>query len=632
MTFGALAGYIASVLVFATFCMKTIVPLLIVAVASNVFFLLYGLLEGLVPILLLHLALLPLNLLRLAQLRVSAREIEEAFQESFSPNAILPLMQDVPLEAGSVIFRIGEPSDAVYLIGEGSVQLPELGIRLQPGDIFGEIGLFSDHGERTASAVMHEAGLLYRLDRKDLASALVQHPRMGIHLLRLITRRLMQNATSDRPAPTPASGQAPGPTPAPTSGTPAQASLRLDRRAERRWRRLGVIGLTLLALLVGTLSFAPTAYWLLSRDSSVTTWVNNATSSIKGNIATPLPNPGSLVGETGHIVDVADDQADRGDILRAEAALQAADAELKTVTAYAEAIDATHKAWMQRAESYAQAFREKLEINAEGLRAEIALLDDRLELAKAAADRSGRLSDRGYTSQAAEESDRQYVLNLSEALESKRRSLREIELRLRQAEAGIYFDEFGRNPNWAFQSSDQIELAQKEARERLSLAMARLEQANHDLWAAEQSYIDSSKAAVRAPPGSIVWSRIAGEGAAVTPGTPIVSWIDCSNLLIDVPTSDIVVSLVKLGDRADVTLEGESDSREATVVLKRGAAATLGALDLAAVASGHDGDTAQVLLRLNEPPDFTACPVGQAASVDFHDISFLDVILAFLRL
>ncbi len=629
MTFGAFAGYIASVLVFATFCMKTIVPLRLVAIASNVFFILYGIFEGLVPILLLHLALLPLNIIRLAQLQLAAREIEEAFEEAFSPTSILPLMHEQTWSAGDVIFSIGDDSDAVYMVGEGRVQIPEVGIELGPGDVFGEIGLFSDQGLRTASAVMLEDGFLYRLERKALAGALVQHPRMGIHLLRLITRRLMQNANPDGPQ---GSETPPSNAEAKPADRPKPPTLTMERRSRRPSNRLAIVGLTVLALFVGAISFAPTAYWLLSRDAAVTTWINQATSSIKGNIITPLPLPGSIVGQNGHIVEVADDQADRGDILRAEAAVEAAEAEVRTLEAYASSIDETVLAWDQRAETYAVAFRKKLEINAKGLRREIEALKDRLELAKSSAERAGKLSNRGYTSEADEELARQTVLDISESLAAKQKELAEIELRLDQARQGVYFDEFGRNPDWAFQSRDRIKLTQEEAQERLQHAKVLLERARLDLQAAEQSHIDQSQATVRAPAGSIIWSRIAGEGAAVTPGVPIVSWIDCSKLLVDVPVSDILVSLVDPGDLAKVTLEGENHPRDAVVVLKRGAAATLGKDDLAAIASGHDSQTAQVLLRMTAEMPTDPCPVGQAASIDFVDVSFYDIVVAFLRL
>ena len=60
-------GYVASSLVLATFAMKDIVRLRIVAISSNVVFLAYGLTVGLPPVWLLHAVLLPMNVWRLSQ-------------------------------------------------------------------------------------------------------------------------------------------------------------------------------------------------------------------------------------------------------------------------------------------------------------------------------------------------------------------------------------------------------------------------------------------------------------------------------------------------------------------------------------------------------------------------------------
>jgi hypothetical protein len=60
-----LAGYIASSLVFVTFYMRGMVPLRLVALCSNVAFLFYAGALHLLPIVLLHGALIPVNVCRL---------------------------------------------------------------------------------------------------------------------------------------------------------------------------------------------------------------------------------------------------------------------------------------------------------------------------------------------------------------------------------------------------------------------------------------------------------------------------------------------------------------------------------------------------------------------------------------
>jgi hypothetical protein len=64
---GDIIGFVASGLVLATFAMKDMRRLRATAILSNLAFIAYGLLFGLLPVLLLHLVLLPLNLFRLAQ-------------------------------------------------------------------------------------------------------------------------------------------------------------------------------------------------------------------------------------------------------------------------------------------------------------------------------------------------------------------------------------------------------------------------------------------------------------------------------------------------------------------------------------------------------------------------------------
>jgi hypothetical protein len=61
------AGYMASCLVVIAFCMKDILILRVVAIASNCAFLAYGLGLGLAPVWALHAILLPINCWRLWQ-------------------------------------------------------------------------------------------------------------------------------------------------------------------------------------------------------------------------------------------------------------------------------------------------------------------------------------------------------------------------------------------------------------------------------------------------------------------------------------------------------------------------------------------------------------------------------------
>lgn len=68
-----LLGYLASALVLATFCTRDMVPLRLLAITSNLAFIVYAVRAGLPPVLLLHALLLPTNIYRLAQARRDGR-------------------------------------------------------------------------------------------------------------------------------------------------------------------------------------------------------------------------------------------------------------------------------------------------------------------------------------------------------------------------------------------------------------------------------------------------------------------------------------------------------------------------------------------------------------------------------
>ena len=64
-----LLGYAASITVLATFCMRGMISLRVVAIVSNVLFATYALFAHIPPVLVLHAVILPVNLIRLLQSR-----------------------------------------------------------------------------------------------------------------------------------------------------------------------------------------------------------------------------------------------------------------------------------------------------------------------------------------------------------------------------------------------------------------------------------------------------------------------------------------------------------------------------------------------------------------------------------
>ncbi len=191
----------------------------------------------------------------------------------------------------------------------------------------------------------------------------------------------------------------------------------------------------------------------------------------------------------------------------------------------------------------------------------------------------------------------------------------------------------GRNPEWAYQSHDRLRLEITQTTRALAEARAGLAKARVAAEAARKAFALISASPVVAPPGSLVWSTMVGAGAAVNVGTPVAEWIDCSVMLVDVPAYDAEIGLLHPGMAADVLIEGEQELRHGTVRLTRGAASTLDATDLAAIAKGRDPGLGQVIVSLKpSPKDVDNCAIGAAAWVDFPQINVIDLLRARLRL
>lgn len=186
------SGYLAAGLVFLTFFTKTMLPLRYLAICSNIVFIIYALLAEIQPVLLLHSLLLPLNVLRLWQLHRLIAEVSKAASSDFSIEWLLPYMNRQHVNAGEYLFRGGDEADRMFYILRGTVQLPDIGVEREAGQVIGEIGLFSPTLQRTTSALCKTDCDFLTISRKKVLDLYYQNPTFGIYLLRLITGRLVQ--------------------------------------------------------------------------------------------------------------------------------------------------------------------------------------------------------------------------------------------------------------------------------------------------------------------------------------------------------------------------------------------------------------------------------------------------------
>ncbi len=193
VTFADALGYIAAFLVFMTFSMKTMIPLRIVGICSNVFFIAYGYLGHAYPLLVLHIALLPLNIFRLRQMLTLVRQVGDATKGDLNMDWLKPFTTSQSVRAGETLFQRGDKADAMYFVMSGEFRIPELKVPIGPGQVIGELGLLTPNQIRTQSMECVKDADVLRITYDQVKQLYFQNPKFGFYFLQLTSRRLFEN-------------------------------------------------------------------------------------------------------------------------------------------------------------------------------------------------------------------------------------------------------------------------------------------------------------------------------------------------------------------------------------------------------------------------------------------------------
>ena len=182
---------VAGALVLVSTGLKTMIPLRWLAIGSNIGFVAYGAIHPSYPMLMLHAALLPINVYRLIEMmRLTRRVAAVASQADRSGVWLKPYMRSSKPRAGTVLFRQGDLGDRLYFLAEGSIELVEIQGSIEPGQIFGEIAFFTADRRRRATARCIEDCTVLSIDESTLMQLYYQNPAFGFKLIELVANRL----------------------------------------------------------------------------------------------------------------------------------------------------------------------------------------------------------------------------------------------------------------------------------------------------------------------------------------------------------------------------------------------------------------------------------------------------------
>ncbi|GMV48335.1 MAG: hypothetical protein AMXMBFR66_37330 [Pseudomonadota bacterium] len=206
------AALVAGALVIVSAVVKTIVPLRWLAVGGNLGFVVYGFAHPAPMVLLLHLALLPINLWRVLEMQRLTRRVQRAEAGAGAPQVWLQrYMKRRRLRVGAVVFRQGDPADRLYVLAEGRLEVEGTGRFVVPGEMFGEIAFFAPDRRRTHTLRCVQEATLLSIDEATFRQLFFQNPAFGFAIVRLVVARLSADARHAQPIVPPAANAPPEP-------------------------------------------------------------------------------------------------------------------------------------------------------------------------------------------------------------------------------------------------------------------------------------------------------------------------------------------------------------------------------------------------------------------------------------
>ncbi len=186
-------GFIAAGLVIATLSMRTMIPLRVIGILSNVAFVTYGILFGSYPTVVLHSILFPLNIYRLREMLNLIKQVGAASKGDMSLDWLKPFMSQRPIKTGEILFRKGDEAHHLYFVVTGRLHLREISIDILPGAVVGELGMLAPSRMRTQTLECTESGAILEIAYDRIEELYYQNPKFGFYFLRLSTARLFEN-------------------------------------------------------------------------------------------------------------------------------------------------------------------------------------------------------------------------------------------------------------------------------------------------------------------------------------------------------------------------------------------------------------------------------------------------------
>ena len=193
ITIANMCALVGAAFLVATLLTRTMIPLRVSNMISNVFFMAFGALASDIRTFLVSLLLLPINAIRLRQMLNLVKKARNAVQGETSMEWLKPFMTQRKYRQGDVLCKKGDAANEMFLTVSGKFLVTEIGVELPPGSPMGELGFLTPDNRRTATIECTEAAQVLTITYDRLLELYFQNPQFGYYFLVLTSQRLLQN-------------------------------------------------------------------------------------------------------------------------------------------------------------------------------------------------------------------------------------------------------------------------------------------------------------------------------------------------------------------------------------------------------------------------------------------------------
>jgi DNA-binding NarL/FixJ family response regulator len=123
--------------------------------------------------------------------RVQHHILDQGRRGTLVLDGLMPHASHRHYSKGDIIFRKGDPGGELFYVQRGTVHMDDIGEDMGPGDIFGEVGVFSPEHERTSTARCTTDVDVFCVEAEKAKHLYFEHPHFAMRIATLLAQRLV---------------------------------------------------------------------------------------------------------------------------------------------------------------------------------------------------------------------------------------------------------------------------------------------------------------------------------------------------------------------------------------------------------------------------------------------------------